>query len=138
MTKFKLKLSLSDLMFFIPYTLYFLSFFLEDLPLEGSWFTIIKLIRYLSYALFMLDGVVISRNVLNLKAVSILALLAVYVGIMLFTKDTYFLSLAVIVYTAQKVKIKRCSKSRTTCLSFLQRQFCCLLRQEFWKIQILF
>ena len=86
MTKFKLKLSLSDLMFFIPYTLYFLSFFLEDLPLEGSWFTIIKLIRYLSYALFMLDGVVISRNVLNLKAVSILALLAVYVGIMLLRK----------------------------------------------------
>ena len=110
MTKFKLKLSLSDLMFFIPYTLYFLSFFLEDLPLEGSWFTIIKLIRYLSYALFMLDGVVISRNVLNLKAVSILALLAVYVGIMLFTKDTYFLSLAVIVYTAQKVKIKKVFK----------------------------
>ena len=54
-------------MFFIPYTLYFLSFFLEDLPLENSWFTIIKLIRYLSYALFMLDGVVISRNVLDLK-----------------------------------------------------------------------
>ncbi len=116
----KYDVKLSDMFFYMAYVLYFLSFFVFDVLLRESYGdTIVKLIRYVSYFLFIIDILLLKEIKFNIKGLLVVFLLMCYSVIFLFTKDTYFLSLFVIVYASLKINPKKILKVSFYLLLFL-------------------